>query len=70
MFSLADQLGLDQALTDRSQRGRARHCASSSIPTAVETLSQGKSLGKLAVGARIVRDDGGSIGFGTPSSGR
>ncbi|MHC5795277.1 RDD family protein [Lacisediminihabitans sp. FW035] len=32
-------------------------------PTAVETLSQGKSLGKLAVGARIVRDDGGSIGF-------
>ncbi len=33
------------------------------IPTTVETLSQGKSLGKLAVGARIVRDDGGSIGF-------
>lgn len=33
------------------------------IPTAVETVSQGKSLGKLAVGARIVRDDGGSIGF-------
>lgn len=32
-------------------------------PTAVETISQGKSLGKLAVGARIVRDDGGSIGF-------
>jgi uncharacterized RDD family membrane protein YckC len=32
-------------------------------PTAVETLTQGKSLGKLAVGARIVRDDGGSIGF-------
>jgi uncharacterized RDD family membrane protein YckC len=33
------------------------------VPTTVETLSQGKSLGKLAVGARIVRDDGGSIGF-------
>jgi len=32
-------------------------------PTAVETLSQGKSLGKLAVGGRIVRDDGGSIGL-------
>ena len=32
-------------------------------PTAVETLTQGKSLGKLAVGARIVRDDGGSIGL-------
>jgi len=29
----------------------------------VETLTQGKSLGRLAVGARIVRDDGGSIGL-------
>ncbi len=33
------------------------------IPTAVETLSRGRSLGRLAVGARIVRDDGGAIGF-------
>jgi uncharacterized RDD family membrane protein YckC len=33
------------------------------VPTTIETLSQGKSLGKLAVGGRIVRDDGGSIGF-------
>ena len=33
------------------------------IPTAVEVLTRGKSLGRLAVGARIVRDDGGSIGF-------
>jgi uncharacterized RDD family membrane protein YckC len=33
------------------------------IPTAVETISQGKSLGRLAIGARIVRDDGGSIGL-------
>lgn len=33
------------------------------IPVAVETATQGKSLGRLAVGARIVRDDGGSIGF-------
>jgi uncharacterized RDD family membrane protein YckC len=32
-------------------------------PTAVETITQGKSLGKLAIGARIVRDDGGSIGL-------
>ncbi len=32
-------------------------------PTAVETLTQGKSLGKLAIGGRIVRDDGGSIGL-------
>jgi uncharacterized RDD family membrane protein YckC len=33
------------------------------VPTTVETLTQGKSLGRLAVGARIVRDDGGAIGF-------
>ncbi|MCU1535228.1 MAG: hypothetical protein JWR53_1709 [Glaciihabitans sp.] len=33
------------------------------IPTAVELLTHGKSLGRLAVGARIVRDDGGAIGF-------
>ncbi|MFS0712620.1 RDD family protein [Microbacterium sp. 2P01SA-2] len=33
------------------------------IPTAVETLSHGRSLGKLAVGGRIVRTDGGATGF-------
>ena len=33
------------------------------VPAAVETITRGKSLGKLAVGARIVRDDGGAIGF-------
>jgi uncharacterized RDD family membrane protein YckC len=33
------------------------------IPIAVELLTKGKSLGRLAVGARIVRDDGGAIGF-------
>jgi uncharacterized RDD family membrane protein YckC len=33
------------------------------IPVAVELVSHGKSLGRLAVGARIVRDDGGAIGF-------
>jgi uncharacterized RDD family membrane protein YckC len=32
-------------------------------PIVVELLSHGKSLGKLAVGARIVRDDGGAITF-------
>jgi uncharacterized RDD family membrane protein YckC len=32
-------------------------------PIAVETASHGKSLGRLAVGARIVRDDGGAIGM-------
>lgn len=33
------------------------------IPTTVETLSRGRSLGKLAMGLRIVRDDGGPIRF-------
>ena len=33
------------------------------LPTAVETASRGRSLGRLAVGARIVRTDGGASGF-------
>ncbi len=33
------------------------------LPLTVELASRGRSLGKLAVGARIVRDDGGAIGF-------
>lgn len=33
------------------------------LPTAVETASKGRSLGKLALGLRVVRDDGGAIGF-------
>jgi uncharacterized RDD family membrane protein YckC len=33
------------------------------VPTVVETATRGRSLGKLAIGARIVRDDGGAIGF-------
>ncbi len=32
-------------------------------PTAIETATHGKSLGRLAVGSRVVRLDGGSIGF-------
>ena len=32
-------------------------------PAVLETATRGRSLGKLAVGARIVRDDGGAIGF-------
>ncbi len=30
-------------------------------PTVVETASRGRSVGKLAIGARVVRDDGGAI---------
>ncbi|MGI9823160.1 RDD family protein [Agromyces sp. Marseille-Q5079] len=33
------------------------------VPTAIETATRGRSLGKLALGLRVVRDDGGSIGF-------
>ncbi|AMB39778.1 RDD family protein [Arthrobacter sp. TES] len=33
------------------------------VPVTVETLTRGRSLGKLAAGLRIVRDDGGSIRF-------
>jgi uncharacterized RDD family membrane protein YckC len=33
------------------------------LPTTVETLTRGRSLGKLALGIRIVRDDGGPVRF-------
>lgn len=33
------------------------------VPTTVDTLTRGRSLGKLAVGVRVVRDDGGPIRF-------
>jgi uncharacterized RDD family membrane protein YckC len=33
------------------------------IPTVIETMTRGRSLGKLAVGGRIVRADGGASGF-------
>lgn len=33
------------------------------VPTAVETLTRGRSLGKLVMGLRIVRDDGGPVRF-------
>ncbi|WP_248241187.1 RDD family protein [Microbacterium kunmingense] len=33
------------------------------VPTVVETATRGRSLGKLAVGGRIVRSDGGASGF-------
>ncbi|MFT4136011.1 RDD family protein [Microbacterium sp.] len=33
------------------------------LPAVVETVTHGRSLGRLAVGARIVRTDGGAAGF-------
>ena len=40
------------------------------IPTTVETLTRGKSLGKLAMGLRTVRDDAGRSPSSTRSSAR
>ena len=63
IFSLAAQSeGLDEALvTAIGVVGLVLFILV--IPVTVEVLSHGKSLGKLAVGARIVRDDGGAIGL-------
>lgn len=33
------------------------------FPTTIETLTRGRSLGRLALGLRVVRDDGGAISF-------
>lgn len=33
------------------------------LPTTVETLTRGRSLGKIITGTRVVRDDGGPISF-------
>ncbi len=33
------------------------------VPSTIETLTKGRSLGRLAIGLRIVRDDGGAISF-------
>lgn len=38
-------------------------CAMVGFPLAVETITRGHSMGKLALGVRVVRDDGGSIHF-------
>lgn len=61
-FFLLFESVMDDALSSAIVIATLAFCAVV-VPTAVETLSRGKSLGKLAVGARIVRDDGGAIGF-------
>lgn len=33
------------------------------LPTLIETLTRGRSLGKIAAGLRVVRDDGGPVRF-------
>jgi len=60
--ALGNTLGLDNAiLTALGVAGLV--IAIVVAPITVELLSHGRSLGKLAIGARIVRDDGGAIGF-------
>lgn len=61
-FYAASSLGMDPALASAIQIV-GTVVALVIAPMVVELVTQGKSLGRLAVGARIVRDDGGAIGF-------
>ena len=62
LFTFADQLGLDDAQFRTIGVVGLVLCVVA-IPITVELLSHGKSLGRLATGSRIVRDDGGAISF-------
>lgn len=62
LFLLAGQGMIDQSATAAVSVSIVVFCCVV-VPTGIETLSRGRSLGKLAVGARIVRDDGGASGF-------
>ncbi|MGA1835523.1 RDD family protein [Herbiconiux sp. 11R-BC] len=57
--ALADS-GVDQALAQAIFTATLVGCLVLA-PIVVETASRGRSLGRLAIGARIVRDDGGAI---------
>ena len=52
----------DEALLGVAFIGTVSSC-SSVVPTTIETLTRGQSLGKLALGLRTVRDDAGPISF-------
>ncbi len=60
LFTLADSLGAEDAWFAVIGIG-ALVLAYVIAPMVVETVARGRSLGKLAVGGRIVRDDGGAI---------
>ncbi|MFU8945646.1 RDD family protein [Mycetocola zhadangensis] len=62
LFILANQGVLDQSAATAFSTAIIAF-STVVVPTAVETISRGRSLGKLAIGARIVRDDGGATGF-------
>ncbi len=66
-ITVALALGLSRLVTNEAQLRILVTVASVlmmvALPTAVETLSRGVSAGKLAVGTRVVRDDGGPVRF-------
>lgn len=58
---------VDPALSDSAQRALlivGLVVVSVGYPVAMETLNRGRTLGRMAVGQRVVRDDGGAITFG------
>ncbi|WP_423918348.1 RDD family protein [Frigoribacterium sp. 2-23] len=59
----ANRIGLlDDSLSQAFVVGALAFCFIV-LPAVVETAMRGRSVGRLAVGARIVRTDGGAIGF-------
>jgi uncharacterized RDD family membrane protein YckC len=62
VVSVAGPLGIDEAALSAVAIVTLVVCIVVA-PLTVELASGGKSLGRLAVGARIVRDDGGAISF-------
>lgn len=62
VLSLTEWLGVDEAMTTAIVIACVVGCLVG-VPTAVELATRGRSLGRFAVGVRIVRDDGGAIGF-------
>lgn len=61
VLSLASSRGLVDSSTAQALSIASIVVALVGAPVAIETASRGKSLGKLAVGARVVRLDGGAI---------
>ncbi|MDN7120415.1 RDD family protein [Nocardioides sp. ChNu-153] len=61
LFSVAT-IGTDEALFEAASI-LALVLSFVGAPTLVETLTRGRSVGKLALGLRTVRDDGGPIAF-------
>jgi uncharacterized RDD family membrane protein YckC len=62
LFTFANELNLDTAAAAALQLSLSVICLVV-VPITVEIVSRGRSLGRLAIGSRIVRDDGGAIGF-------